>query len=427
MRHVNWLVPALLLTFGAGAEARAFRAAGVCPVGPEATREDAVRIAFLYASESVREQVAACLDSLSWGRGESGREELRAFVAGLVEVRSARVREERDSAVVEGVCEVDPETLLHRIGEIRRDPALSRDLALALAETDHLRTRLSEQSTPLSPIGGKDGRERMTSLRGETLANLEAKALLTRARVAFETAPSRALSLVDSALALAPRSAEARLQRGILQHQSGDLDEAIREYRTGLGILPEDRTLRFNLASALKEKGDLDAAVGEYRRILEISPRDPETSYALAGALKDRGNLRTAITMYRRTLQLTPDFVPARADLGTALHLIGDMDSAIVEYRRVLDANAKDVRVRFNLGTALKDLGRIEEAIQELQAVLLLDPGFADAHFNLGAALAEKGDRPGVLREMRAVLSLSRDDRQKASAREVIQAFGGAP
>ena len=174
MRPIHWTVAVLLLTSGAGAETRTFRAVGVCPIRAEEMREDAARIALLDASEAVREQVAACLDSLRGNGAGYSREEMRAFVAGLVEVRRGRVSEAQDSAFVEGACEVDPEALLNRIWEMRRDPALSRDMALARAETDQLRTLLSEQSDTLSRIVGNEGRDRVARQRGETLANLEA-------------------------------------------------------------------------------------------------------------------------------------------------------------------------------------------------------------------------------------------------------------
>ena len=426
MGRINWMIAALLITSVAGAEARTFRAIGTCPKAEE-TVEDAVRIALLSASETVREQVAACLDSLGGNGAGYSREEMRAFVAGLVEVRRGRVSEAQDSAFVEGACEVDPEALLNRIGEMRRDPALSRDMVLARAETDQLRTRLSEQSDTLSRIVGKEDRERVARQRGETLANLEAKALLTRARVAFETAPPHARALVDSALAIAPRSAEAHLQRGILQHEAGNLDSAIVEYREALRIRPLDAGIRSNLAAAYREKGNLDSAIVEYRRILQSHAPDPEVPYQLATALKDRGALDSAIVEYRETLRIAPGHLQARADLGTALHLTGNLDSAVVEYRRVLRADSNDVRIRYNLGTALKELRRTDEAIEAFQKVLQISPDLADAHFNLGAALAAKGDRPGTLREMRAFLRLSKDEQRKEQAREVIQAYGGIP
>ena len=427
MRHINWTVAVWLLTSWAGAEARTFRAVGVCPIRAEETREDAARIALIDASDTVREQVAACLDSLGGDGAGYSREELRAFVAGLVEVRRGRVSEAQDSAFVEGMCEVDPQTLLNRIGEMRRNPALRRDMVLAWAETDQLRTLLSEKSDTLSLIAGKEEREGVARQRREALTNLEAKALLTRARVTFETAPLQARALVDSALAIAPRNAEAHLQRGILQHEAGDLDGAISEYRLALGIVPHDASIRFNLASAYREKGNLDSAIVEYRRLLQVPTRDPEIPYQLATALKDRGNLDSAIVEYRETLRIAPGHLQARADLGTALHLAGNLDSAVVEYRRVLHADSNDVRIRYNLGTALKELRRTDEAIEAFQKVLQINPNLADAHFNLGAALAAKGDRPGTLREMRAFLRLSRDEQQKEQAREVIRAYGGIP
>lgn len=430
MRPTALILSILLAFLPASAKTREFRAWGSCAIGGAATREDAERIALFWAGQAVREEVSASLDSLAGPplHPAIDRATVRALVAGLVDVVAARRRDGRgDSVSVEGTCRVDPDTLLGRMRGLLTDRRLLEDQLVGRAELLRLAGLMPGSAVGLpGPSAGESADRAPRPLR-ETLDRLEEMTLLIRARALVHADPTRARALVDSLIVLFPRSAEARLQRGALEHEAGHLEEAIRQYRIALNLRPDGTSIRYDLASALREIGSPDSAIAEYGRILRVAPRDPEVHFGLAGALREAGKMDSAILSYRHALQLEPEYLAARADLAAALHVRGDLDAAITEYRRVLQADSSNILVRLNLGTALKDLGRIDEAVAELGRVILQDPRRAEAHYNLGAALAAKGDRPGTLREMREAIRLSGDPRLQESAREVIKAFGGIP
>ena len=59
---------------------------------------------------------------------------------------------------------------------------------------------------------------------------------------------------------------------GLVLSESGQLDEAIAQYRKAVGINPNFAIGRYNLGNALSQNGDLDAAIVQYQKAIEIKP-----------------------------------------------------------------------------------------------------------------------------------------------------------
>ena len=78
------------------------------------------------------------------------------------------------------------------------------------------------------------------------------------------------------ALELDPRSVAARLCLGNVYAREERYDDAIREYRDGLAIEPDNGFVHYNLGIALLNRGDTREALAQYRRTVEIFPDRPE-------------------------------------------------------------------------------------------------------------------------------------------------------
>lgn len=68
---------------------------------------------------------------------------------------------------------------------------------------------------------------------------------------------------------------------GIEYGRTGNLDAAIKEFRTALGLKPNDAKVRNLLAATLAEKGDVDGAIAEYTKTLLIDPQDSQAAHSL--------------------------------------------------------------------------------------------------------------------------------------------------
>src|SRR5437763_1494644 len=64
-------------------------------------------------------------------------------------------------------------------------------------------------------------------------------------------------------------TAEAILKDAIQRHQAGDMEGAIREYRSYLKQAPDSVIARSNLGAALSKSGRYEEAIEEYKHALE--------------------------------------------------------------------------------------------------------------------------------------------------------------
>ena len=107
----------------------------------------------------------------------------------------------------------------------------------------------------------------------------------------------------ERAIAADPKHLAARVNLGLLLHQSGRLADAERTYRAALLACGDDATLHFNLAVLLEDLKRRDEAVQSYRAALESDPGMADAHYNLALICEQTGKPRDAIrhmAQYRR-------------------------------------------------------------------------------------------------------------------------------
>jgi mono/diheme cytochrome c family protein len=97
-----------------------------------------------------------------------------------------------------------------------------------------------------------------------------------------------AVPVVQAAVRIEPKSAEARNLLGDALGAVGRVPEAIAEYNQAVALRPDFINARFNLALALVKAGRYDDAIAEYQRILTVYPDDAELKQRLLEAQRAR-------------------------------------------------------------------------------------------------------------------------------------------
>jgi tetratricopeptide (TPR) repeat protein len=126
--------------------------------------------------------------------------------------------------------------------------------------------------------------------------------------LAFEGDPSDgSLSVIEraspSAEAAAPSDWEARIDRGLLLHESGRLDQAERIYRDAIADRGDDAVAHYNLGVLLEDMGRMAEAAESYAQALRCDPALADGHYNLALLYKKAGKAREALrhmSEYRR-------------------------------------------------------------------------------------------------------------------------------
>jgi tetratricopeptide (TPR) repeat protein len=159
-------------------------------------------------------------------------------------------------------------------------------------------------------------------------------------------------------LASPSAAADALVQRALLLHQQGRIDEAERGYREALG----------------KDAGNAFA------------------THYLGMIAWHRGDVATAERMMREALAANATVPDLHNNLGLLLRDTHRLDAAIACFRDALEADRNWFQAHSNLGLALEAAGRWDEAIAAYRAAIAAQPAFAAAHQNLARVLVTRGD-----------------------------------
>jgi tetratricopeptide (TPR) repeat protein len=210
-------------------------------------------------------------------------------------------------------------------------------------------------------------------------------------------------------LAILPRL-EALNNLGLALASQGKYTNAIACYETGVQTCPDEVGVRLNLADALAATGRFGEAIAQYHAALRLKPKEPAIHHELALLLAHHGRRGEALEHYYTALRLDPDFPGARNNLAMALTEAGRLDDAIAQYQLVLRTHPDDLQTHNNLGIALTTQGKLDDAIAHFHQVLRLDTNYANACANLGNALARQNKIPEALEQFRRFVRLKPDD-----------------
>lgn len=165
---------------------------------------------------------------------------------------------------------------------------------------------------PRSPTADTDS---VTSV-ARILVPAKARKIYRKAYDAFtEGKNDDAEKLLDEALQIEPRFAEALTLRGIISMQQQDLDDAQQYMEKALRVDPSYSPAYLELAAVYNHQGRYDDALRASERGLSLSPRSWQAYFEMAKASLEKG-------MYRRALQFARQAQRLGGNSFASLHLV---------------------------------------------------------------------------------------------------------
>ncbi|MGC2619978.1 MAG: tetratricopeptide repeat protein [Acidobacteriaceae bacterium] len=160
-----------------------------------------------------------------------------------------------------------------------------------------------------------------------------------------------------------------------------------------------------------QQRGDLDAAIRDYRSVLAARPNTLAARVNLGAALAHSGQVDAAITEYKAALKLAPDLESVHLDLGLAYSRKGDLEDARPQFEAAHRENPREVRTAILLGDAEARTDKAADAIAMLTPMEAANAGNSDFEYALGEALIAGGHpRDGAARiEKSAAMSNAAD------------------
>ncbi len=146
-----------------------------------------------------------------------------------------------------------------------------------------------------------------------------------------------AVRLIQRALTIQPNFASAHSNLGLAQQGLGQINEAIGSYRTSLRIKFDAAETHYNLGNSLRDLGNLQEAVSTYNQALTLNPELTEAHHALGVTLTELGRLNLAEKSFQNALLIKPNFSDALSSYGLLLIARKQWDKANTFFRKSLE------------------------------------------------------------------------------------------
>lgn len=199
--------------------------------------------------------------------------------------------------------------------------------------------------------------------------------------------PDLALKLITDAIALDGEVALFHSNLAEMYRQKGQLTEAIRHGEAALALDPSMATAHSNLGIAYFDAGDLERAEACQLQALVLAPNLLQALNNLGSIERERKNLKAAADCYRRALSIQPDYVEALSNLGAVLVEDNEADQAAVPLERALQLQPNFPEALCNLGLVSLKQERHDLAIALLRRSLQLRASYPEAMLGLARAL----------------------------------------
>jgi tetratricopeptide (TPR) repeat protein len=190
---------------------------------------------------------------------------------------------------------------------------------------------------------------------------------------------------------------------GVAKFNKGDMDGAIADFTTYIGLQPDDESSYLYRGEAKMANLDSDGAITDFTKAIELKP-DDAVAYCDRGSAKKEGvvDLDGAIADLNKAIQLKPDYADAYYLRGLTESMKrafsgGSHDAAIADFSKTIELKPDDVDAYKNRADEKRDAGDYTGAIADYSKVLELKPGEMTACYERANAERLKGDLDGAI------------------------------
>lgn len=148
----------------------------------------------------------------------------------------------------------------------------------------------------------------------------------------------RALSDIDEAIRLQPRTAGLYINRAYLRYRLDSYTGAMADYDYALRLEPLNVTALFNRGLLLAEVSANDLALADFNKVLELEPDDFRALYNRALINRLKGNTTDALSDISRVVERFPDFPGALYIRSQIYKDRGELRAADRDYKKALAA-----------------------------------------------------------------------------------------
>lgn len=182
-----------------------------------------------------------------------------------------------------------------------------------------------------------------------------------------------------------------RKRLGLIYLRHEKFHESISEFKLILSVRPDDQEARYYLGAAMEESGDLENAYKNFDSIKLDSEKSINARMHMAYILEKQEKSGQAITILKETINQKRDKHELYLMLESLYEKKEDYLSAKDTLEDGLKYNENNVDLLFRLGVVLDKLDENEECIKYMDMVIKIEPNHAEALNYIGYTYADKG------------------------------------
>ncbi len=210
--------------------------------------------------------------------------------------------------------------------------------------------------------------------------------------------------MLQTALSIYSRDAEARSKLGLVYILRGDNELALEYLQSALWLDPADKVAQKYIARLQGDQDEIESRVAELYNLIERQPNDPAPRIELAQLLIRLGRNVDALIQCEQLARMAPENIAALRLCGDALVLNLQMDQALAMYRRVLALDAADWQAHANVAQLLATR-EPAESLHHARIAFDLQPNHMQTQLNLAEALAINGYLEEALQRFQSLVN----------------------
>jgi len=201
-----------------------------------------------------------------------------------------------------------------------------------------------------------------------------------------------------------PNHPDALHLLGAVAGETGRVEEGIELISRAIAVYPSQAVYHCNLSEMQRRAGNIEGAISAARQAIAVNPKFARGYCNMGLALAADRRWEDAASALRRALEIDPQFVFAMEHLGKVLGSLKQYDDAVAVMRRVVQFKPNSADALGALGIALRDNEQLSEAIEVLRRALAIEPGNFAALNGLGVALALTNQLDDAIAKFREAL-----------------------
>ena len=190
----------------------------------------------------------------------------------------------------------------------------------------------------------------------------------------------------------AQETAEDHLRKGRRYNDQGNYDQAISELDQAIGLDPKSALAYYARGYYYQNKGNYDQTISDYSKAIELDPNYADAYYSRGRHYLDKGNYDQAILDYNQAVELynkaanLKSVAYAHNNRGNAYSAKGNDDQAILDYNKSIELDGSYGGVYYARGNSYLRKGNYDQAILDYNKSLELAPTAASAYHSRGLA-----------------------------------------